>query len=96
VLQQLFNLFCDRCPGQMRDLELALEARNAKDAAQLAHKLKGAVGNFSAPEVFQVAANIEAELRSGNLDTARQQVPTLKQLITRLESDVRDFLTRSA
>ncbi len=64
----------------------ALQNGDAPALAISAHRLKGAAANVSAECLRQVAADLEALGRAGNLNAARELVDSLKNELARFEA----------
>ncbi|HEX4052637.1 MAG TPA: response regulator [Tepidisphaeraceae bacterium] len=75
----------------VEDLAQNLRQGDAKSAAAVAHKIKGAAGNVSAPQVLRIAAQLE-EMSKG--DAVSQTEPVLAELQVEIER-VRQFVSTS-
>jgi CheY-like chemotaxis protein len=84
LLRQLVEVFLAECPRWLDELASAIVERDAARLQQVAHKLKGAVGNFGAAEVATTAAELEFLGRAGKLDGADALYRRLTKLIERL------------
>jgi len=86
LLGEMAILFLQDSAKLLADLQAALVHQDAKALAYAAHTLKGSVGNFSAPEVFNAAASLEKLARNGDLSQAPAMLTTLEHELTRLQS----------
>ncbi len=85
LLREVAGLFLETYPGLLEQIRVALAAGDTQAAAQLAHTLKGSVSNFSAPEAFEAAANLNAVAAQGNLDGAKVALLRLEDKLARLQ-----------
>ncbi len=75
----------------VQDLAQNLRQGDGKSAAAAAHKIKGAAGNVSAPQVQRIAAQLEDMSKA---DALSQTEPVLAELQTEIER-VRQFVNTS-
>ncbi len=66
LLAELATLFLGGVPGQLAALRKAIDERDAKTVQEVAHSLKGEVGNFAAPSAFEAALRLETLGRENN------------------------------
>ena len=84
LLEEMVAIFLEESPRQLAELMEALARSDAPAAERAAHKLRGAVGNFSAPAAAAAAEKAERLARAGDLDGARAAASTLDQELERL------------
>jgi PAS domain S-box-containing protein len=84
LLRDALQEFCDAYPGQLSQVREALARADADAAARLAHSLKGAVGNFSAPAAFAAVQKLELLARTGDLVGAAVACGELETAIERV------------
>lgn len=60
-------------------LEQALEAGDAAGAYAAAHTLKGVTGNLSLARLYQLVCAVVEPLRENDIDTAKKNMPALRQ-----------------
>jgi CheY-like chemotaxis protein/HPt (histidine-containing phosphotransfer) domain-containing protein len=94
ALPRFFNdrvFFLEMCqdlvahmPERMREINHALQTKNANDLFRHAHNLKGVSANFSAEPVTRVAAQIEALGKSEDITNAASLVKQLEEEVERL------------
>ena len=85
LLRDALQEFCDAYPGQLSQVREALAGADTEAAARLAHSLKGAVGNFSAPAAFAAVQKLEALARTGDLAGAAVACGELEAAIERVK-----------
>jgi HPt (histidine-containing phosphotransfer) domain-containing protein len=73
--------FLKNLPARMKELNSALEKRDAATFSRAAHNLKGVSANFNADPVRQIAEKLE---RLGRQDELEQAAPLMEQLQTEL------------
>ncbi|HEX2055470.1 MAG TPA: response regulator [Nitrospiraceae bacterium] len=70
LFTQLLDLFLDRYPTMLRDIQDAVRTGDGEKLEYAAHALKGTAGTLCAPDVLSVTAALEAAGRSGDLRDA--------------------------
>ena len=60
------------------DLQKAMEDKDAAQAFQLAHALKGTAGNLSFTRLFDALLPVVEALRAGDVDLAQASLPELE------------------
>jgi signal transduction histidine kinase/DNA-binding response OmpR family regulator/HPt (histidine-containing phosphotransfer) domain-containing protein len=79
LIRALLTVFLGDCPPQLTELERTVEQRDATAIRRVAHALKGAAGNISAPRLFEAARLLEemgAAGRLENVESCLQHVRT--------------------
>jgi two-component system sensor histidine kinase/response regulator len=66
LLAELATLFLGGVSGQLAALRTAIDERDSKTVQEVAHSLKGEVGNFAAPSAFEAALRLETLGRENN------------------------------
>jgi two-component system sensor histidine kinase/response regulator len=84
LLSELASLFLEELPGMLASIRNGVSKGDASLIEQAAHKLRGSVGNFSAPYAFAAAAKLEAIGREGNVPHAHAALVDLETEIARL------------
>jgi signal transduction histidine kinase/DNA-binding response OmpR family regulator len=84
LLRELATIFLGDCPNLLLSVREALRAGDARALMQAAHRLKGAVSNFSAPAATAAAQEVERIGHSGDLSEAAMACRTLEHEIERL------------
>ncbi|MBL8484260.1 MAG: PAS domain S-box protein, partial [Rhodocyclaceae bacterium] len=88
LLRTVAQMFIDDIPHQVESLSAALAAGDCPKAYAIGHTIKGMVGNFGAGRPLDCARDMEQLARSGELDAARQQFPTLQQVLDQLVGEM--------
>lgn len=92
LLRTLAELFVEQAPLDMAAAQAALNAGDAEALARAAHRMKGAILQFSAPRVFEATKELEALGKAGTLARAAtvcaQVDRELQQLIAALRAYV--------
>jgi HPt (histidine-containing phosphotransfer) domain-containing protein len=66
----LAELFIEQAPLDMAATQAALDAGDAAALARAAHRMNGAILQFSAPAAFEATTQLEALGKAGTLDCA--------------------------
>jgi HPt (histidine-containing phosphotransfer) domain-containing protein len=92
LFHTLAELFIEHAPLDMAATQAALDAGDAEALARAAHRMKGAILQFSAPRVFEATKELEALGKAGTLDRAAtvcaQVDRELQQLLAALRAYV--------
>jgi PAS domain S-box-containing protein len=89
LLRRLANVFLDDCPRMISELKKAVMAGNADALVRAAHGLKGAVSNFGATQIVEMARQLEANGRQRDLIAAGQIYQQLERTIPALVEALR-------
>jgi HPt (histidine-containing phosphotransfer) domain-containing protein len=68
LLQELVDIFLKDCPQRLDAIRQAVCSRDADALAAAAHSLKGSVGNFAAPAVYEACWALEQLARERDFD----------------------------
>ena len=68
---EIVRLFLSHYPHELDNLQHALAAGDAEKLHRIAHSLKGAISNFSAPRATAAARSLEMALKGGMVDKRR-------------------------
>ena len=96
LLRRLVRIFLDDCPRMVSKIKKAVAAQDPESLAKAAHGFKGAVSNFGATEVREMARQLEAQARRHDLAAARQISQRLEAAIPTLVETLRTVGSRSA
>ncbi len=92
LFQTLVELFIEQAPLDMAATQAALDTGDSEALFRAAHRMKGAILQFSAPRVFEATKELEALGKAGTLDRAvtvcAQVDRELQQLIAALRAYV--------
>ena len=81
VFAESLVIFADQHSNDANKIQLLLKNRNNKEAKMIAHGLMGVAGNLSLPEVVRLATEIEASLKTGNNELAKNMIPRLQEAL---------------
>lgn len=84
LLSEILECFHQEYPAQIQTLRQALHAKDAHRVERVAHSLKGALANLSAPEAHKLAAEVERLARTGELEQADSVREPLEEEINRV------------
>ena len=97
LFQTLVELFIEQAPLDMAATQAALDAGDADALARAAHRMKGAILQFSAPALFEAATQLEALGKAGQVDTAQPVCARATQELQKLMAALSEYLAhRSA
>lgn len=82
LLADLATMFARSTPDHVARMRLALTERKPKLLEETAHVVKSRMSYFAATELHAIAASLEQDGRSGNLEKSREK---LEQLLVGLE-----------
>ena len=88
LLTRMVSLLLSDTPPRLEQMRAALECRNTQNLAKLAHKIKGAISNFSAESTTSIAQRLETAAQEGNLEIAREVFLDLEKAIERLRPEL--------
>jgi HPt (histidine-containing phosphotransfer) domain-containing protein len=92
LFHTLAELFVEQAPLDMAATQAALDAGDAAALTRAAHRMKGAIMQFSAPRVFEATKELESLGKAGTLDRAAtvcaQVDRELQQLLAALRAYV--------
>lgn len=92
LLREVAGAFTDDWPQQLALLVGALASDDASTAVVVAHRLKGALANLSAPAAAASAARIERLASAGDLTTASQVAAVLHAQLQAVSSELSAWL----
>jgi signal transduction histidine kinase/HPt (histidine-containing phosphotransfer) domain-containing protein len=93
LLRELVGIFDQDCPRYLERIRTALAWRDGPAAADSAHALRGAAGNFAAAEVMAAAFQVESLARAGEHASAAAACAQLESEAGRLKEALHDLLT---
>lgn len=92
LFQTLAELFVEQAPLDMAATQAALVAGDADALARAAHRMKGAILQFSAPKVFEATTELESLGKAGRLDCAAAVCAQVDQELQKLVSALRAYV----
>ncbi len=94
LLREIAQLFLETSTASLDQLRVAARAGDLVTLAQLAHKLKGSVSNFSARETFEATTALEAAASQGSAATSEAALAHLEERLGRLQKALRAVVGR--
>jgi len=92
LLKELAEIFLRNIPEQMASLRAEIESSNAQGVMQIAHKIKGSLGNLAAKRAMEAALRLEMMGRVKSLAGADDAMAKLESDIRQLEEVLRALL----
>jgi two-component system, sensor histidine kinase and response regulator len=92
LLRRMVSIFLADAPERLGAIRAAVESKNAESLAKLAHRLKGAVSNFSSEAVTHAALQLETIARQPDLSNASEAYEELKTMIERLTPELAELV----
>ena len=77
LARKVAALFVEDAPRMLALLQEAKEKRDAEAVSKVAHRMKGAIGNFPANDALALAARLEIVARRGDLASIEETLPRL-------------------
>ena len=74
---RLVGIFMEDVHTMRTDLDAAMQADNAPEAARIAHRIKGGAAAIGARRVATVASAMESTAREGSIESTRSIRPQL-------------------
>lgn len=91
LLAEIAGIFVADAPAMVADVVAAIAAGDAAAVSRAAHRLKGSILTFGAPQAVAAALSLETNGRAGDLTTAaaeaerlREHVETLREALATL------------
>jgi PAS domain S-box-containing protein len=91
LLAELVALLQAEAPRLLEDIGLAIGRGDARAVERAAHRLRGSVSSFGAPEATEAAMTLETMARSGDLETAPASRDRLDRAVSRLIGNLADL-----
>jgi PAS domain S-box-containing protein len=85
LLSELIEIYLSQSPSLLIAAHRALQEKNGKELARLAHTIKGSAGNFLAHVTVEIAKRLEAFAEQGDFLHARETMSDLQREMERLE-----------
>jgi CheY-like chemotaxis protein len=85
LLSELIEIYLDQNPSLLAAAQRALQEKNARELARVAHTIKGSAGNFLAHATVETAERLEAFAMEGDFLRARETMSALGREMERLE-----------
>jgi HPt (histidine-containing phosphotransfer) domain-containing protein len=94
LLREIAGLFIAESPVILKEIREAVAAGDATRTFEGAHKIKGSVANFSAPQAYEAAVRLERIARQGSLDQAGRASEDLEREIGRVRQALMELVAR--
>jgi CheY-like chemotaxis protein len=85
LLSELIEIYLSQSPSLRAAAQRALQEKNGRELARLAHSIKGSAGNFLARATLQTAERLEAFAEQGDFSRAREAMSELEREMQRLD-----------
>ena len=95
IFADILSDFCEEHATFHTTLEAYLEKGDFKGAATLAHSIKGASGNISAPHLFEAAKDLELACWDKKEKEIKQRLPLAHKAFLQVCDAARQFLTQT-
>jgi HPt (histidine-containing phosphotransfer) domain-containing protein len=92
LLRRMVSIFLADAPDRLCAIRAALESNNAETLGRLAHRLKGAVSNFSSEPVTRAALHLETIAQQRDLSNAFAAYQNLESMIERLTPELTELI----
>ncbi|MCP4714082.1 MAG: response regulator, partial [Deltaproteobacteria bacterium] len=93
LFTRVINLFLEKTPAQIDELQRACHDGNAGEVKRISHSLKGSSATISADNLRKAALQIETAGEAGRLDTAGTLIPVLVKEYTQLKNTLRQEIS---
>ena len=94
LLRRVAGIFLDDCPHMVKKIKKAITAQDPEALANAAHGFRGAVNNFGAAEIVEMARELETKGRQGDLNGADEIWRRLERAIPALAETLRTARSR--
>jgi signal transduction histidine kinase len=84
LLSELIEIYLSQSPSLLAAAQRALQEKNGRDLARVAHTIKGSAGNFSARATLETAERLEAFAEEGDFSRAQEAMSALDREMERL------------
>jgi CheY-like chemotaxis protein len=93
ILSEVVHIFAQELPNHLAALHAALDAGDANRIREVAHKLKGSVGNLGSKPAYRVASALEKAGASGDLSGSAETFEELSSLTKQLLDELTNMIT---
>lgn len=92
LLIKIAKIYIEDYQSQLDQLERFIAQKNSEQIKKAAHKIKGSLSNFYAPEAYNLAKNIESKAEKGNLAGLEEVFKQLKQTMEDIAERLEKFI----
>ncbi len=89
LLKEIIGIYCEEYPKQLLQIQQAIDKNDTATVGEVAHTVKGAVGNFGAKSAFEAALYLEKIGKSKDLSEALSAFGTLKEKLEQLKQELK-------
>jgi CheY-like chemotaxis protein len=86
LLSELIEIYLTQCPSMLAAAQRALQEKNGRELARVAHTIKGSAGNFLARAALETAGRLETFAEEGDFSRAQETIGALQEEMERLGS----------
>lgn len=92
LFHALAELFIEQAPQDMAATQAALDTADAAALARAAHRMKGAILQFSAHTLFEATTQLETLGKSGDLDGAKPVCARVARELDALVTALQEYI----
>ena len=92
LFREIAGMFLETCPDYIARIKKGIAENDGGILEREAHSLKGAIGNFSAREAYEVAHRLEKLGKEGEMATAAGELSNLESTLNELSSEMKIVL----
>jgi PAS domain S-box-containing protein len=85
LLNELIEVYLSQSPSLLAAAQRALQEKNPRELARVAHSIKGSAGNFLARAALETAGRLEAFAEQGDFPRACETMSALEREMERLD-----------
>lgn len=89
VYDELLADFVAQAEEKTKDIESTVKRGGIKEAADIAHSLKGVAGNLRLDDCYNIARSIELALKGNTLETIESEVSNLKKAVKEIRAVIK-------
>ncbi len=95
LLRDIISTFLDEIPRIMQTIRASIDVGDTTELQRAVHTLKGSLGHFGAHDAYQVANQLETQVRDGDMSGAVDSMPALEQAMAQLTPLLLDYVSAS-
>lgn len=92
ILREIAELFIEDAPRQLSEIQEAMARRDGDALARSAHSIKGAIGNFTESDAYDLALKLELLGRDKEFSRAEAVYGDLEKALDQLMSELETVL----
>ena len=92
LFRKIAGMFLDSCSDYIARIQKGIAENDGGILEREAHSLKGAIGNFSAREVYEVAGRLEKLGKEGEMTAAQEGLLNLEGALNEFASEMKIVL----